>query len=458
MISAKGEAQMRRTAKRAVQISGMIPAALLLAGCMGAETGGDNAVTRFMQSGPSGKLVQDSEAQPRQTAMAKREAASGVITTLQNRRSVLHPEGAYGRVAAAVMASSARTAEAELRGARLRAEAASKNWLPRIGPNISLNSLGEFVTSLLIEQVLFDNGRKKAERDYAAHDVELAAVALSEDSNNRVHDALTLYLAAEEGREKIDVADRSLKDMSHFEWIMNERVNGGVSDRSDLNIIRQKLAEIRAERDAAAGERKAAQAELAAMAGRPLDGLSGVPAMDVNGRGAEPLSVLKAQAERDRTVAQVRIERASHLPGLSASASVTGNGVDYGAALKADQMLGLGTVSSLKAIEAAKEAAGRKVSQAKEDANRQIASLRERESALAMQLVEANKLARAAKRNLDLFQAQYKGGARQVMDVVGVYETWAKQTQTALRLKYDLARVQIAIARDLGLLADGRDV
>ncbi|MCG7859335.1 hypothetical protein MD537_20325, partial [Flavihumibacter sediminis] len=88
--------------------------------------------------------------------MAKREAASGIISTLQQRRSILHPDGPYGKVAAAVMASNARIAEAELRGARLRAEAASKNWLPRIGTSISLNSLGEFVTSLLIEQVLFD--------------------------------------------------------------------------------------------------------------------------------------------------------------------------------------------------------------------------------------------------------------------------------------------------------------
>lgn len=432
---------------------------MVMTGCMGSDSGGDNAVTRFMQKMPGQATAETAEAQPKQTAMAKREANSTIISNLQSRRTILHPAGAYGQVARAVMASSARIAEAELRGARLRAEAASKNWLPRIGPSISLNSLGEFVTSLLIEQVLFDNGRKKAERDYAAHDVELAAVALSEDSNARVHDALTLYLAAEEGREKIDVADRSLKDMSHFEWIMNERVNGGVSDRSDLNIIRQKLAEIRAEREAALGERRAALAELSAMSGQSMEGLTGVPAMDVPSGRAEPLSVLKAQAERDRTVAQARIERASHLPGLSANASVTGGGnTDYGLSLKADELLGLGTGANLKAIEAAKEAATRKVAQAREDSNRAVAALRQREQALAMQLVEANNLSRAAKRNLDLFQAQYKGGARQVMDVVGVYETWAKQTQTALKLKYDLARVQIALARDLGLLADGREI
>ena len=44
------------------------------------------------------------------------------------------------------------------------------------------------------------------------------------------------------------------------------------------------------------------------------------------------------------------------------------------------------------------------------------------------------------------------------MDVVSVYETWARQAQSAIALKYELARVQIEIARDFGLLADGREI
>lgn len=457
---------MRRTVTRTIGMCLLVPMLMGLSGCINADKGNRNVVTRFLQDelglnfaagqGFGKGLGKRQEAKT--TAMAEREASSGVITELQARRTNLHPDSSYGKVAEAVMASSARAAEAELRGARLRAEAASKNWLPRLGPNISLNSLGEFVTTLLVEQVLFDNGRKKAERDYAAHDVELAAVALSEDSNARVHDALTLYLAGEEGRERISVADRSLKDMGHFEWVMTERVKGGISDRSDLNVIQQKLAEIRATRESALGERRAALAELAAMSGRPVESLRGVPAMAVLDEGIVPLSVLKAQAERDRTVAEAKIARAGHLPGLTASANVTANGTTGGIGLKADQLLGLGTGASLKAIEATKEGATRKVRQAEEDANRAQAAYRQRESALAMQMVEANKLARAAKRNLDLFQAQYKGGARQVMDVVNAYESWARQTENALQLKYDLARVQIAMSRDLGLLADGRDI
>lgn len=151
-----------------------------------------------------------------------------------------------GAAATAVLAANARRAESELRAARLRAEAASKNWSPRIGPDISLTSLNRVVAMLVLDATVFDHGRKKAERAFAMADVEVAAVSLAEDSNARVLTTLSLYLAAQEGREKATLDAAARKRMGHFQYIISERVRGGVSDMSDLNVIRQKVAEIRA--------------------------------------------------------------------------------------------------------------------------------------------------------------------------------------------------------------------
>ena len=84
---------------------------------------------------------------------------------------------------------------------------------------------------MLLEQVLFDNGRRKAERAFAAADVEVAAVTLSADMNDRVKSALSLYVSGLRGDEKAAYAHRAIRTMRDFERVVVERVNGGVSDR-----------------------------------------------------------------------------------------------------------------------------------------------------------------------------------------------------------------------------------
>lgn len=382
---------------------------------------------------------------------------SSVIAALQSRRSILPQGSSYDQIADAVMSSSARVAQSELKAAQLRAEAAKYNWLPQIEPQFTLTTLSDFVTVLLVQTVLFDNGRKKAERNFAAQGVELAAVALSEDSNNRVHDGLTLYLAAEEARELAALSSRSAKDIEHFERVMEQRVEGGVSDRSDLDIIRQKLAEVRSEKQTAEGSRLAALVEIEAMTGKPMSDKTGVPSLPLPSSD-ETLSVLKAQVERDRAISRAKIERAAHLPGLGASASSIGGESNYGLTIEADNAFGIGTGSKLKAIEVTKESANRKVAEVQEDSNRSLATLRQRHASLTHELARSRALSKEAGHNLDLFQQQYKDGARQVLDVIGVYETWARHSKSAISLKYELARVELDVARDLGVLEDGQSL
>lgn len=100
---------------------------------------------------------------------------------MRQRISILPKGSAFARVAQSVLTAGSGTAEAELRVARLTARAKSKNWLPSIGPDVSMTSLGSLAASLLLDQAIFDNGRRKAERAYAAADVEVAAVSLATD-------------------------------------------------------------------------------------------------------------------------------------------------------------------------------------------------------------------------------------------------------------------------------------
>ncbi len=381
---------------------------------------------------------------------------SEIIENLLNRRSVLGA-GSFDQVANAVLAANSRAAEADLRAAKLRAEARANNWLPTLGPSVSLTSLGAVVSSLVVEQVLFDNGRKKAERDYAAADVEVAAVTLAQDTNKRVLSGLELYLSAQEATARANVNAAAMERMKHYEYVMSERVKGGVSSRVDLQIVQQKLNQMQS--DMASDQETAAGAlsELGAMAATPIAGINGISTLTNGNVDRTPLTVMKAQAESARAIAEATAARAGFLPSLTAGGNV-GNGGGIGLSLGADNGIGFGTSASLQAIDEQKAAAAARVGQVQEDANRALRALEGELASLQRQDVQAQSLASQAAANYEIYAEQQKAGQRAVPDVVGIFETKVRTEREAVGLKYEVARVMLKIAALNGTLVNGEQI
>lgn len=429
-----------------------------LSGCMGAD-----AVARG-QSTLRGLMDRDAApadaVAPPATALdagMENGKQSSIINGLLNRRSLLGA-GPYTQVANAVLAANSRAAEADLRAAKLRAEARSSNWLPTLGPSISLSSLGAVVTSLVVEQVLFDNGRKKAERDYAAADVEVAAVTLAQDTNDRVLSALELYLSAQSSLAQADVNAQAMQKMQHFEYVMSERVKGGVSSRVDLQIVQQKRNQMQA--DLASDQERAAGAmsELGAMSANTLDGVSGLSTLDDTNSDVTPLTVLKAQAQSARAIAEATAARAGFLPSLTASGTASSQGNRFGLNLGSQTGLGFGTGASLRAAEAQKQAAAARVGQVNEDANRALRALEGALKSLVRQEAQARNLAAQAASNYDIYAAQQREGQRTVPEVVSIFETKVRTQREAAGLIFEVARVQLKIAALKGALVNGDQI
>jgi adhesin transport system outer membrane protein len=382
---------------------------------------------------------------------------SVVIETLLERKSILK-SGPYNTVADAALNASARASEAKLRSAKLRAEAQSKNWLPTIGPNISLTSLGDLVAGILVEQVLFDNGRRKAEREFAAADVEVAAVNLSIDMNDRVYTALSLYLSGLRGDEKANLSARALSRMHEFERIVIGRVNGGVSDSADQRVVESKISDMRADQSTSTEAATTARAELQAMTGQMFETKPTLFDLDIPQLEIEALEVLKSSAEATRSVAQATVSRAGLLPSLTASANVTDSGTTGGIGLGTSQPIGFGTGAHLKAIEATKETSRRQVAEASETARRNESRLRQRLVSFRRQEAEAAKLAKSSGETFRLFERQFEAGQRTVIDVIAIYEQLVQREQAHVDAKYEVILIQLELARDLGLLADGDSI
>lgn len=382
-------------------------------------------------------------------------AQSDIIAALIDRRSVL-PSGPFAQIADGVLAANSRAAEADLRAAKLRSQARANNWLPTLGPSISLTSLGDVVTGLVVEAVLFDNGRKKAERDYAAADVEVAAVTLAEDTNNRVLQGLELYLTAQQALARAQVNAEALSQMERFDYIMTERVRGGVSGRVDLQIVQQKLNQMRADMASDQEAAAAAMSELSAMSASPVAGISGISSLSPE-LTAQPLSVMRAEAEAARAVAEATVARAGFLPGLTASGDLTQSdsaSLNVGAA----NGLGLGLGANLDAIEQQRAAAQARVGQVQENANRALRALEGELASLQRQEVQAQTLAAQAAANYEIFAEQQRAGQRTVPEAVGIFETKVRTEREAAALRFDVARVQLQIAALKGALVNGDQI
>lgn len=421
----------------------------LMAACVGSNVGGKE--TPSMLSSTAADLPEAAHGAARSQLIA-----SQLIAGLMARKSVLPAGGPYDRVAGAVMAASAGVAEAELRVAQLKAEARSKNWLPSIGPSVNLTSLSSVAASLMLEQPLFDNGRRKAERDYAAADVEVAAATLSTAQNLRVFSGLSYYVEAERARAQAAISHNAGQKLQEFAGIMSKRVAGGLSDRSEQQVLAQKLAEMQATLSADQQTEAAALADLGALTAGALGEVHGLDSLTAVEPGlAEPLSVIKARGEGARTNAQAQMQIADLKPGIKASAGLSQDGVAPGVRLSGGTLLSPGSKSDMEALRQTPDLVDRQTAEAAESANRKLISLQTKRATLLARQSSGAEVVRQTADNLDLFTRQYKVGRRTLLELVSQYDSFARLQRDQASLAYEIALTELEMARDLGVLVDG---
>lgn len=419
---------------------------LFLAGCVGSDD-----TTRFA----AGEGLAPTNVAAPNSFVQEGGAQSTLIEGLRTRQSVIKGEGAFSRVTDAVIAGSAGAAVAELRVARLKAEARATNWLPSIGPSVDLTSLGTVLASIVLEQTIFDNGRNKAERDFAAADVEVAAVTLAQDMNDRIYTGLTHYIESERARDQAALAEAAVARLMEFDRIVGIRVSGGLSDRTEAQVIRQKLTEMQSTLASDRAAAEAAMASLNAMAGAPLSGLGGLQAVGED-TGAEPLTVVMQRGLGARSIAEANLARAGLLPGVAARASVNEDGdVGGGLRLGTTGLISAGLGANLEALGAAEEVADRRIAEAADEANRAIITLQNEINMLQVRQRDGAEVVRQTGANLDLFMQQYELGRRSLLELVNQYDSFARLEREQATLKYEIALRQLQIAKARGQLVDG---
>ncbi|MCT4372360.1 hypothetical protein CLG85_019405 [Yangia mangrovi] len=204
---------------------------------------------------------------------------------------------------------SFRTAS-ELRLAWLRGEAEELAWLPDLGPELSLAALARLSESAQAGPDRFDTPRKQAERDLALAEIDHAALALAEEANALVFEAIDQHLAAEEARARAALLEAAYRDFASLDWPIAQAVGAGLVPAERLQELRAQVALMRAERVSAGAEAQRAHFELAAMGDSRLGGVEGIGTLREL-VSLPPLSELRAGVLRAGAEAQER--RALHM-------------------------------------------------------------------------------------------------------------------------------------------------
>lgn len=448
MIPHRPPASARTAVRTPAPYRGIVLAfAVLLSGCQG----GLQPPSMFA----IGKGHAPADPALRRSLSPEGGTASLTIADLAARRSVLPEGSAYARVADAVLSAAPGVEAAELGLARLRAEAAAQNRWPSVTPTLTLDGLAGLAAQLVVDQPLLDHGRRKAERDRAAAEVDLAAVTLSMRQNGRVFDGLTLYLRAEQARVQGGIAEAATARLTGLRQIVQARVEGGLSDRSEEQVIAQTLAEMQATADADRQTRAQALAELAALAkAQPPETLTGLSPVALAPDGTA-LAVLAAGAEGARSVAEARITRAAALPGVSATATVRDNGSATPGLQLGGVRIGPGSPATVAAADAAPDLAARRLEEARNMADRSRTELQGRIAALRARQQQGDAVLAQTKSNLDLYVDQYRMGRRSLTDLTAQTASVARMERDQAALAFEIARAELELARDAGALVDG---
>ena len=113
---------------------------------------------------------------------------------------------------------------------------------------------------------------------------------------------------------------------------------------------------------------------------------------------------------------------------------------------------------TLAAIEASKDVAARQIEKERQDAGLRIAALRAKLSALQAKEARDADVVSQTGAGLTMFTEQYKMGRRSLMELVNMYESYADMARDQAGLKYDIALIELEMAREYGILVDGSSI
>jgi|GEM_PF-3579949 len=376
---------------------------------------------------------------------------------------------AYEAIARAIITQTPSASAASLEGQKLLGRAYNQNRLPQVSPTASVEDDGDVIGRLIIEQVIFDNGRFKAGKKlFTADEARVFGDYLIE-TNEDIAQGINVYLRAVRLQSLLSASEKLAVKYDDLHKIALDRVSGGVGKRSESSLFEIRKLQTHAQSDTIRAELKTTRAELQALTGN--DNFVLTPRRFNFGGSREALAqeifettptILRTQADVDARIAELEQAKADRLPSLSFRGSLgAGTGLGLGAddqvndarlGLSVSQPLYWGKNLNTEAILKNIEAEELRVKRVKRDAKVEMASHDQQIKALETQLPNQQTLVNLAEKRAENFKTDFRAGAATMVEAISLLETLKTLQTQYIDMEHDRLNNELQFARILGIL------
>jgi len=375
----------------------------------------------------------------------------------------------YDTIARSLSEQSPLASKASLEGQKLLGEGYNQNRLPQVSPTSSVDDDGDLIGRLIVEQVIFDNGRFKAGKKLLTADESRAFSDYLIEANEDIATGIDVYLRAVRLQRLLSASEKLALKYDDLHKIAIDRVSGGVGKRSESSLFEIRKLQTHAQSASVRAELQSAKTQLQTLTGK--DSFSFVPQRFNFGPSREALAqdifetapaILRVKADVESRLAELEQAKANRLPALSFRGSLgAGTGLGLGAddqvndarlGLSVSQPLYWGKNLNTEAILKNIEAEELRVKRAKRDAKVEMAALDQQINALDGQLPNQQTLIDLAEKRADNFKTDFRAGAATMVEAISLLETLKTLQTQYIDMEHERLSAELQFARILGVL------
>ncbi len=358
-----------------------------------------------------------------------------------------------------------------LSGSELGVGIARSGYYPSIGGDTSIDDKGNPSVILSGEQTIYDWGQVGATVRQAKSKFN-HSLALYNATRERVAlDAVTEYLNVLKAQKLEDLARENVEEHRKILELATDRVSGGASDSTELQLADIRYGQSEAELADQLGGVRAAQGQFKILVGRSAGRLT-MPSLEAEnlpepGHAADVFrakalenapDVRLALAQQKSLSAQADAERASLWPRLSLQGEVgLEDGFsddDYRVSLRFKSPLynGLSNFRKVEVAELEAEAARWNVDHARRSVNQVVSEFEDRAPTLLRQKEILQKQLGPAIELRDHYKEQFKIGARSMNDLVSAQQDLNRIRVSIVNSEIDYIYMRYKVAESSGEL------